>query len=201
MKAVILPRTWTSISEIWRPAHLTIDLWEWYWVDYKYFSISCYKRNTTVWHGQTFFCYRRANLKDEANMWAAIYTVTKMWSSWLGCMTGLSLTDVASCPAGALVGSVTTQISAIHLTKQGQPASASSSSPSPTSSSPLPTEECLIGETQLSGWEIDRFTSVYCSLNMLILSISPVIYCFQARVCYAGGWMWRGAAWWAGKCL
>ncbi|GLD56657.1 tubulin polyglutamylase TTLL4 [Lates japonicus] len=61
--------------------------------------------------------------------------------------------DVASCPAGALVGSVTTQISAIHLTKQGQPASASSSSPSPTSSSPLPTEECLIGETQLSGPE------------------------------------------------
>uniref|UniRef100_A0A3B4UQW3 Tubulin tyrosine ligase-like family, member 4 n=1 Tax=Seriola dumerili TaxID=41447 RepID=A0A3B4UQW3_SERDU len=61
--------------------------------------------------------------------------------------------DVAPCPAGTLVGSVTTQISAIHLTKQGQPASMSSSSSSPSSSSPLPTEECAVGETQLSGRE------------------------------------------------
>ncbi|XP_054471592.1 tubulin polyglutamylase TTLL4 [Anoplopoma fimbria] len=60
-----------------------------------------------------------------------------------------AITAVASSPAGALVGSVTTQISAIHLTKQGQPASVSS--PSPTLSSPSPTEDCLVGETQLSG--------------------------------------------------
>ncbi|KAG7503946.1 tubulin polyglutamylase TTLL4 isoform X1 [Solea senegalensis] len=41
---------------------------------------------------------------------------------------------------GTLVGSVTTQISAIQLTKQGQPASMSPSSSSLSSSSPLPTE-------------------------------------------------------------
>ncbi|XP_034430522.1 tubulin polyglutamylase TTLL4 isoform X2 [Hippoglossus hippoglossus] len=58
---------------------------------------------------------------------------------------------VASPPAGTLVGSVTTQISAIHLTKQGQPVSMSSSSPSPSTSSPSPTEECVVGETHLSG--------------------------------------------------
>lgn len=62
-----------------------------------------------------------------------------------------AITDMASCPAGALVGSVTTQISTIHLTRQGEPAPLSSSSPSP--SSPSPTEECLAGETQLSGQE------------------------------------------------
>ncbi|KAM7406948.1 hypothetical protein PAMA_002923 [Pampus argenteus] len=45
---------------------------------------------------------------------------------------------------GALVGSVTTKISAIHLTKQGQPASPSS---------PSPSEECPVGDTQLSGQE------------------------------------------------
>lgn len=77
----------------------------------------------------------------------------------------LSLLDVASCPAGALMGSVTTQISAIHLTRQGQPASVSSSSPLP--SSPSPTEECQVGETHLSGWatancfSISRCTSVF----------------------------------------
>ncbi|XP_073330013.1 tubulin monoglutamylase TTLL4 [Pagrus major] len=55
------------------------------------------------------------------------------------------ITDVASCPSGALVGSVTTQISTIHLTRQG------SSSPFP--SSPSPIEECVAGENQLSGQE------------------------------------------------
>lgn len=50
----------------------------------------------------------------------------------------------ASVPAGALVGSVTTQISAIQLTRHGQPDSMSSASPFP--SSPSPSEE-----TQLSG--------------------------------------------------
>lgn len=55
----------------------------------------------------------------------------------------------ASSPAGALVGSVTSQISAIHLTKHGQPVSMSPSSLFPSSSSQ--TEECLVGETQLSG--------------------------------------------------
>ncbi|XP_037644936.1 tubulin polyglutamylase TTLL4 isoform X1 [Sebastes umbrosus] len=54
-----------------------------------------------------------------------------------------TVTAAASSPAGALVGSVTTQISAIHLTKQGQPASMSSPFPS--------SEESLVGETQLSG--------------------------------------------------
>lgn len=58
---------------------------------------------------------------------------------------------VPSYPPGALVGSVTTKISAIHLTKQGQHACMSSSSPSP--SSPSPSEECPVGETQLSGQE------------------------------------------------
>ncbi|XP_038577230.1 tubulin polyglutamylase TTLL4 [Micropterus salmoides] len=62
-----------------------------------------------------------------------------------------AITDVASCPAGALMGSMTTQISAIHLTRQGQPASKSSSSPFP--SSPSLMEECQVGETQLSGQE------------------------------------------------
>ncbi|KAM7380161.1 hypothetical protein PAMP_003474 [Pampus punctatissimus] len=51
---------------------------------------------------------------------------------------------VASYPPGALVGSVTTKISAIHLTKQGQPASPSS---------PSPSEEFPVGDTQLSGQE------------------------------------------------
>ncbi|XP_037542671.1 tubulin polyglutamylase TTLL4 [Nematolebias whitei] len=57
--------------------------------------------------------------------------------------------DVASCPARALVGSVTSQISTIHLTKQG-PSSSSSSS---LSSSTSLTEEHLVGEAQQSGSE------------------------------------------------
>ncbi|XP_029386382.1 tubulin monoglutamylase TTLL4 isoform X2 [Echeneis naucrates] len=52
---------------------------------------------------------------------------------------------------GTSVNSVTTQISTIHLTKQGQAASMSSSSSSPSSLSPVPTEECLVGDAQLSG--------------------------------------------------
>ncbi|XP_031729863.1 tubulin monoglutamylase TTLL4 [Anarrhichthys ocellatus] len=55
----------------------------------------------------------------------------------------------ASGPAGASLGSVTTQISAIHLTGQDQPASGSASPPLP--STPSPTEDCLVGETRLSG--------------------------------------------------
>ncbi|XP_047193003.1 tubulin polyglutamylase TTLL4 isoform X4 [Scophthalmus maximus] len=55
--------------------------------------------------------------------------------------------DVVSSPARTLVGSVTTQISAIQLTRQGQPVSTSCPSPSSSSSS-SPTEE-----TQLSGPE------------------------------------------------
>ncbi|KAI3356017.1 hypothetical protein L3Q82_017287 [Scortum barcoo] len=55
------------------------------------------------------------------------------------------IADTASCPAGALMGSVTTQISAIHLTRQ--------ESSSPLTSSPSPTEECQVGETHLSGQE------------------------------------------------
>ncbi|KAG7240434.1 hypothetical protein INR49_027005 [Caranx melampygus] len=54
---------------------------------------------------------------------------------------------------GTSVGSVTTQISTIHLTKQGQPSSMSSSSSSPSSPSPLMTEDCLVGETRVSGSE------------------------------------------------
>nr|XP_020512789.2 tubulin polyglutamylase TTLL4 [Labrus bergylta] len=57
-------------------------------------------------------------------------------------------TDVAPGPAGVLVGSVTNQISAIHLTKQEQPASMAT--PSPVPSSPSSTEE---GDTQLSAQE------------------------------------------------
>ncbi|KAK2840228.1 hypothetical protein Q5P01_013968 [Channa striata] len=49
---------------------------------------------------------------------------------------------------GSLVGCVTTQISAIHLTKQGQPPGFP-----PSSSLPL-TEGCRVGETQLSGPEL-----------------------------------------------
>ncbi|XP_034535046.1 tubulin polyglutamylase TTLL4 isoform X8 [Notolabrus celidotus] len=52
--------------------------------------------------------------------------------------------DLVPGPAGALVGSVTNQISAIHLTRQGQPAS---------TPSPSPTEECEGGESSLSGLE------------------------------------------------
>ncbi|XP_041856917.1 tubulin polyglutamylase TTLL4 isoform X2 [Melanotaenia boesemani] len=61
------------------------------------------------------------------------------------------LADVAWYPAGALVGSVTTQISAIHLTRQGQASSMSSPSlsSSSSSSSPIPAE--VVGEAQLSG--------------------------------------------------
>lgn len=53
--------------------------------------------------------------------------------------------DVSSCPAGALVGSMTNQISAIRLTRQGQPASTSDFFPS--LSSPSPTQESLLEET------------------------------------------------------
>ncbi|XP_053296410.1 tubulin polyglutamylase TTLL4 isoform X1 [Pleuronectes platessa] len=63
------------------------------------------------------------------------------------------VTPAVASPAGTLVGSMTTQISAIHLTKQGQPVSMSSSCPSPSTSSPSPTEECVVGETHLSGME------------------------------------------------
>lgn len=62
-----------------------------------------------------------------------------------------AITDVSSCPTGTLVGSVTTQISTIHLTMQGCPAAMSTSSPSP--SSPSLTEECLAREAHLSGQE------------------------------------------------
>ncbi|CAJ1079024.1 tubulin polyglutamylase TTLL4 isoform X1 [Xyrichtys novacula] len=55
-----------------------------------------------------------------------------------------TIADVAPGPAGALVGSVTNQISSIHITRQGQPASISSSSLM---------EECQGAETQLSGQE------------------------------------------------
>ncbi|XP_015255803.1 PREDICTED: tubulin polyglutamylase TTLL4 [Cyprinodon variegatus] len=48
--------------------------------------------------------------------------------------------DVASCPAGALVGSVTNQISAIHLTREGRPSPTSTQS-----SSSSMTEEQLMG--------------------------------------------------------
>ena len=65
------------------------------------------------------------------------------------------LVDVAYCPSGALVGSVTTQISTIHLTRQG------SSSPFPLSPSPI--EECVAGENQLSGWVIVNCSSVSLS--------------------------------------
>ncbi|KAM4731682.1 tubulin monoglutamylase TTLL4 isoform 1-T2 [Anableps anableps] len=50
--------------------------------------------------------------------------------------------DVALCPAGALVGSVTNQISAIHLTREGQPSSTSAQS---LCSSLSVTEEQLMG--------------------------------------------------------
>ncbi|KAM4608469.1 tubulin monoglutamylase TTLL4 [Polymixia lowei] len=58
--------------------------------------------------------------------------------------------DTTSRPPGPSVGSVTNQISAIHLTKQLQPASLSSSSSS--SSLPSPSKR-LVGETDLSGQE------------------------------------------------
>ncbi|XP_070832198.1 tubulin monoglutamylase TTLL4 [Chaetodon trifascialis] len=59
-----------------------------------------------------------------------------------------AITDMATCAAGASVGSVTTRISTIHLTRQEEPSPMSSSSS--FSSSPSPTEERLAGETQLS---------------------------------------------------
>lgn len=59
--------------------------------------------------------------------------------------------DMSPGTAGVLVGSVTNQISAIQLTRQGQ--SPSMSPPSPMLSSPSVTEECQTGETQLSGQE------------------------------------------------
>ena len=62
-----------------------------------------------------------------------------------GCASALA--DVSSSHAAALVGSVTSQISAIHLTKQGQPSSRSS----PSSSSSSPTEESLVRGAQLAG--------------------------------------------------
>ncbi|KAM3608336.1 uncharacterized protein V6R79_023264 [Siganus canaliculatus] len=57
--------------------------------------------------------------------------------------------DEGSCHARALVGSVTSRISTIHLTRQGQ-LNAMSSAPSPSSPSP---EEELAAETLLSGQE------------------------------------------------
>lgn len=63
---------------------------------------------------------------------------------------------------GTSVGCVTTQISAIHLTKHGQPDSMSSS-PSSSASSPLLTEECLVGATQLPRWTApDWFSMTGC---------------------------------------
>ncbi|KAF3843463.1 hypothetical protein F7725_002312 [Dissostichus mawsoni] len=53
-----------------------------------------------------------------------------------------AITAVASSPSGAMMGSVTSQISAIHLTRQAS---------SPLASSPSPTEECPVGETDPSG--------------------------------------------------
>lgn len=59
--------------------------------------------------------------------------------------------DVASSPAGVLVGSVTSQISTIHLTRpRGCPSTASSSPLSPCAPQ---TEESESGEAQLSGQE------------------------------------------------
>lgn len=61
----------------------------------------------------------------------------------------LDLADVASSPAGVLVGSVTSQISTIHLTRpRGRPSTASSSPLSPCAPQ---TEESESGEAQLSG--------------------------------------------------
>ncbi|XP_068429016.1 tubulin monoglutamylase TTLL4 [Clinocottus analis] len=60
-------------------------------------------------------------------------------------------TAAASGPAGASLGSVTTPISPIHLTGQLASSSSPSSSSSSSSSSPSPTEDRLVGETQLSG--------------------------------------------------
>lgn len=108
------------------------------------------------------------------------------------CVSVLCLIDVASGPAGTSVGSVTTQISAIQLTKPGQPASMLSSSPYPSYGSPSPTEECQDGEAQLLGWE-----TVDCYLKQL--NMFP-LFCFflaenftgflylQPGVSYAGGW-------------
>lgn len=105
-----------------------------------------------------------------------------------------------SSPAGTSVGSVTTQISAIQLTMQGQPTSMSSSSSSPSSPSPLMTEECLVGETQGSRWgTVDYFSS--SSHHLVIMRNEPCLCCVQLRVCDAGGRRWGGAAWWAGECL
>ncbi|XP_033984616.1 tubulin polyglutamylase TTLL4 isoform X1 [Trematomus bernacchii] len=53
-----------------------------------------------------------------------------------------AITAVASSPSGAMMGSVTSQISAIHLTMQAS---------SPLASSPSPTEECPVGDTEPSG--------------------------------------------------
>ncbi|XP_030581897.1 tubulin monoglutamylase TTLL4 isoform X2 [Archocentrus centrarchus] len=58
-------------------------------------------------------------------------------------------TSPLEAATGALVGSVTNQISAIHLTRQGYPASALSSFPSLSSASL--TQECLLEETQPCG--------------------------------------------------
>lgn len=76
--------------------------------------------------------------------------------------------DVAPSPAGTSVGSVTTQISAINLTRQGEPASMSSSPPFP--SSPSSSEGCQAGETQLSGWATaDCFLINRCSSVFLLI--------------------------------
>lgn len=59
------------------------------------------------------------------------------------------LADMASSPGGVLVGSVTSQISTIRLTRtRGCPSSTSSSPLSPTA---LQTEESESGEAELSG--------------------------------------------------
>uniref|UniRef100_A0A3Q3F0E1 Tubulin tyrosine ligase-like family, member 4 n=1 Tax=Labrus bergylta TaxID=56723 RepID=A0A3Q3F0E1_9LABR len=81
-----------------------------------------------------------------------------------GCMSAV---DVAPGPAGVLVGSVTNQISAIHLTKQEQPASMAT--PSPVPSSPSSTEE---GDTQLSA---------LCPL-LNLTDVPLCAHCFQSGV-------------------
>lgn len=62
-----------------------------------------------------------------------------MWTLTSGC---LLLVDAASCPAGAMVGSVTTQISTIHLTRQGGPPS--TAFPSSPSQTVVSSQECVM---------------------------------------------------------
>lgn len=73
--------------------------------------------------------------------------VGSAYSKEVGGPCHFHLADEASSPAGLLVGSVTSQISTIHLTRtRGCPASTSSSP-----LSPVQTPESESGEAQLSG--------------------------------------------------